>query len=137
MGPHWSHGGAFPTLDWLVEATESLLRESGGAAQSFDALPQATDDLVLGWDPNGGGTLQYKIYPWGRPGIGDDAAAFDMFPIRSPGPERHEAGAEARQSASFNICGTPGDLRADEIASSGAGIEVRGRERRRFGAPRD
>lgn len=119
----FSPGGAFQTLDWLVEATESLLRESGGAFQSLDALLQSIGDLVLSRDPNGGGTLQYKIYPWGRPGIGDEAAGFDVVLVPALRPDAQEVDGEARPHTSFNIWGEPGHLHADEI-TSGGGIMV-------------
>jgi hypothetical protein len=99
----FSPGGAFQTLDWFLEATESLLRDSGGTLQSLDALLQPIGDLVLSRDPNGGGTLQYEIYPWGRPGIGDEAAGFDVVLIPAPRPDAQEVDGEARPNAPFNI----------------------------------
>jgi hypothetical protein len=116
-------GGAFQTLDWLEQATESLLSETGGAFQSLDALLQATDDLVLGRDPRGGGTLQYLIYPWGRPGIGDkrrlpvDVLLKSVFPSTDPVPEPRLYG--------FYVSGNPGDLRAIDIDRHS--LEVHGR----------
>jgi hypothetical protein len=122
----FSPGGAFQTLDWLAEATDSLLRGSGGAFQSLDELIQATDALVLSRDPTGEGCLQYKIYPWGRTGIGDERASFDVFVLSAPGTDTSEADPEARPHTSFNIWGSPGDLQADEIVHGGS-IEVHGR----------
>jgi hypothetical protein len=119
-------GGAFQTLDWLVEATDSLLRESGGAFQNLDELAKSIDGSVLGRDPTGAGCLQYKIYPWGRPGVGDERDPFDVFLLAVPDTDRANAVPEARSHTVFNIWGPPGDLHADEIAGDG-GIEVHGR----------
>jgi hypothetical protein len=131
----FSPGGAFQTLDWLVEATESRLRDSGGAFQTLDALVESTDALVLGRDPTGVGTLQYKIHPWGRrPGVEDERLSFDVCRIGVPGEglvpaarrpfvtrrwvvaDAYETVPEAR-ALSFHIYGRTGDLRAAYIAS--------------------
>lgn len=88
-------------------------------------LLQSISDLVLSRHPNSGGTLQYKIYPWGRPGIGDEAAGFDVVLIPAPRPDAQEVDGEARPHTSFNIWGEPRHLQADEI-TSGGGIRVHG-----------
>jgi hypothetical protein len=119
-------GGAFQTLDWLVQATDALLRESGGAFQSLDQLVQATDGLVLGRDPTGSGCLQYMIYPSGRPGVGDEHSPFDLFLIEAPAPGSNAADPVARPAAVFHISGRPGNLQATEITRV-CGLEFRGR----------
>ena len=111
-------GGAFQTLDWLVHATETLLHESGGAFQTLDALVEATDALVVGRDPSGRGTLQYKIYPWGRPGVGDERNPMDVFLMGTPGTHTTEKLGETPPRAAFQIWGSPGDLRVREIATA-------------------
>jgi hypothetical protein len=120
--PFFGRGGAFQTLDWLAQATESLLGDSVGAFQSLDALLQAIDDLVVGRDPSGGGTLQYMIYPWGRPGVGDiRRLPIDVcLAVRGPSSETVP---ELRPCAGFYISGSPGDLRAIESVDR---YEVRG-----------
>jgi hypothetical protein len=108
-------GGAFQTLDWLVQATNDLLHESGGAFQTLDELVKAIDALVRGRDPSGDGTLQYKIYPWGRPGVGDKRDPFDVFYLTAPGTHTGEPIPETRPHTTFNVVGSPGDLHAREI----------------------
>jgi len=122
----FSPGGAFQTLEWLVQATVALLDESGGAFQTLDALVEASDALVRGRDPSGGGTLQYKIYPWGRPGVGDERSPFDVFMLVAPGTDSGETVPEARPHTAFQILGSPGDLQAVEIARD-TDVEVHGR----------
>lgn len=128
-------GGAFDTLDWLVQSTDTLVSGSGGAFRTLDALVEATDALVLAREPTGVGTLQYKIHPWGRrPGVEDERLPYDICKIRAPGEgpvrgtqgplvtrlwvveDSHETVAEARPLA-FHIYGNTGDLRAAYIAS--------------------
>jgi hypothetical protein len=119
-------GGAFQTLDWLVRATDALLRDLGGAFQSLDQVVQATDGLVLGRDPSGGGCLQYVIYPSGRPGVGDEHSPSDVFLIGAPAPSSNAADPGARAAAVFHISGIPGNLQATEITRV-CGLELRGR----------
>jgi hypothetical protein len=124
--PAFSPGGAFQTLGWLVQATEALLEESGGAFRTLDALVEAADALVRGRDPSGGGTLQYKIYPWGRPGVGDERSPFDVFMLVARGTGRGGTVPEARPHTTYQISGSLGDLQAVEIAR-GSNVEVHGR----------
>ncbi len=122
----FSPGGAYQTLDWLVQATAALLDDAGGAFQTLDALVEATDALVRGRDPSGGGTLQYKVYPWGRPGVGDERSPFDVFMLVAPGADGGGTVPGARLHTTFQILGSPGDLQAVEIARGG-NVEVHGR----------
>jgi len=122
----FSPAGAFQTLDWTVQATRALLEEPGGAFQSLDALVEAVDALVRGRDPSGGGTLQYKIYPWSRPGVGDEHSPFDVFMLVAPGTDIGGAVPGARPHTTFQILGSPGDLRAVEM-TRGSNTDVHGR----------
>lgn len=140
--PFSGPGGAFDTLDWLVQSTDALVSESGGAFQTLDALVEATDALVLARDPTGVGTLQYKIHPWGRrPGMEDERLPFDMCRIGAAGEgavrsrqrplvtrlwvvgDSDETVSEVHSPLAFHIYGNTGDLRAAYIAS-GADLQL-------------
>ena len=107
-----------------MHATDNRLREAGGAFETLNALVDAIDALVIGRDPGGRGCLQYKIYPWGRPGVGDDRLPFDVFFLQAPGSTHGEP--EAPLHTAFHISGKPGDLLATEISHDGT-LEVHGR----------
>jgi hypothetical protein len=139
--PFSGPGGAFDTLDWLVQSTDALLSESGGAFQTLDALVEAIDALVLGRDPTGVGTLQYKIHPWGRRGVGDERLPFDVCMIEAPGEgvraargplvtrpwvvgDGYETVSEERSLLAFHIYGNAGELRVADIPS-GTDLQLR------------
>ena len=125
--PFFQPGGAFQTLDWLVQATDALLSDSGGAFPTLDELVQATDALVRSRDPSGGGTLQYMIYPWGRPGVGDKRRLpIEVRKLGAPGTTSSETVPQTRRRGGFYISGSPGDLRVREIAT-GDDLPVHGR----------
>ncbi len=139
--PFSDPGGAFDTLDWLVQSTDALVSESRGAFQTLDALVEAIDALVLGRDPTGVGTLQYKIPPWGRPAVGDERLPFDVYMIGAPGEgvpgtqgplvtrpwvvgDGYETVSEELSPLAFHIYGNAADLEAADIAS-GTDLQLR------------
>ena len=125
-GATFSPGGGFETLDRLAQATDTLLAGSGGSFRTLDALTGATDALVHDRGADGEGTLQYKIYPWGRPGVGDERGPADVFMLVAPGTVASKAAPGARPNTMFRVSESPGDLMAVEIAP-GRNLQVRAR----------
>lgn len=115
--PFFRPGGRFQTLAHLVQTTEGLLHESGGTFWTLDMLVEATDLLVSRGNPSGSGTLQYKIYPWGRPGLGDERSPVDAFLLGVPQPENEQSASEERWPLAFDIYGNPGDLQVAVTAT--------------------
>ncbi len=106
-------GGAFQTLDWLIEATESVLDDAGGTFQGLDARLQGVDHLVVSRDRSGGGTLQCLIYPWGRPGTGDRRRRPVDVRLAVRGPSGETVPDPGPYG--FYVSGSIGDLQGREI----------------------
>lgn len=122
--PFFRPGGHFQTFDRLVQITEELLHKSGGSFPTLDVLVEAIDLLVANANPSGSGTLQYKIYPWGRPGLADESSPVDAVFLGVPQIEDEEAASKSRSAVAFDIYGNSGDLHA-AITATGNCLDFR------------
>ena len=132
--PFSDPGGAFDTLDWLVQSTDALVSELTRSLPDTGCACRGDRCASSRSGSDGSGTLQYKIPPWGRPAVGDERLPFDVYMIGAPGEgvpgtqgplvtrpwvvgDGYETVSEELSPLAFHIYGNAADLEAADIAS--------------------